>query len=159
MKRPRRLCEMEAERCWGEGAVMRLKTIDGKIVVDAKKPLMLHITAADITNADRKEPHACVVARACRRELHVKEVRVHLSRIYVRTNDSNWTRYHTPASLRSEIIAFDRGGEFSKGEHRLVPLQPAKRLGADKRKRSKRNRKPEKKREYRVVKDVRGGPA
>jgi hypothetical protein len=142
---------------------MALKAIDGKPVLDAKKPIVLNITPNDIAKADRKEPADCAVARACRRELHAKEVRVHLGRVYVRQNEGNWLRFMTPRSLRSEIIAFDRGGSFEPGEHKLAAPQPSKRAtgkrqGSVKPKGRPKSRGP-KRRAPHVVTDVRGGPA
>lgn len=141
----------------------QVKSIDGLPVVDAKRPLVLHVTAADIAKAaaSTQEPERCAVARACQRELHVIEARVHLSRTYLRTNKSNWVRYATPQAMREEIIAFDRGGAFQPQEFTLKPLQPAKQLGADKRKRptvtkKKRRGKP---RAYHRIENVRSGPA
>lgn len=144
---------------------MTLKAIDGKPVLDAKRPITLNITKGDIDKADRKEPADCAVARACRRELHAKEVRVHLARIYVRMNDGNWQRFMTPKAMRSEIIAFDRGGSFEPGEFVLTPptgrdVASGKRQGkTPKFKQARYNPNRKKRRAPHVVTDVRGGPA
>lgn len=143
---------------------MALKQIDGLPILDAKKALVLTINDNDINKADRKEPADCAVARACRRDAHVKEVRVHLGRIYARQNEGNWLRYMTPRSLRSEIIAFDRGGKFAPGEYTLAAPTPSKKTGkAQGTKTNKtnknRNRKMKQRRPPHVVTDVRGGPA
>lgn len=140
---------------------MKVKAIDGKPVFDAKRPITLNITPNDIAKADRKEPADCAVARACRRDLHAKEVRVHLGRVYVRMNEGNWQRFMTPKSLRSEIIAFDRGGTFEPGTFVLPAPQPSKRAsgkrqGSAPKKPSRRNGKN---RVRHVVTDVRTGPA
>jgi len=143
---------------------MPLNAIDGLPILDAKKPVLLTITQNDIDKADRKEPADCAVARACRRDLHAKEVRVHLGRVYVRQNEGNWLRYMTPRYLRSEIIAFDRGGTFARGEYTLSAPQPNKRAGARKDNRGKvrkaKTGKPApKRRAPHIVTDVRQGPA
>jgi len=140
---------------------MPLHQIDGKPVIDAKRSITLNITPGDIAKADRKEPADCAVARACRRDLHAKEVRVHLGRVYVRMNEGNWQRFMTPKSLRSEIIAFDRGGTFEPGSFVLPAPQPSKRAsgkrqGSVPKKPSRRNGKN---RVRHVVTDVRTGPA
>ncbi len=106
---------------------MKLKAIDGKPVFDAKRPIKLNINKNDVDKADPKEPADCAVARACRRELRAKEVRVHLARVYVRTNDGNWTRYLTPKPMRTEIIAFDRGGHFHPESTTSAPSRPRRR--------------------------------
>lgn len=105
----------------------RLTQIDGVPVQDGTKPITLNVKNIDISRANTKEPDACAVARACYRELKAKEVRVHLSRVYVRLNGS-FLRYCTPAALRSEIIAFDRGGEFEPGQYALSVPPPSRTL-------------------------------
>src|SRR5690348_5778150 len=99
-------------------------------VKDAKRSVKLIIEDNDITRARKKSPESCVVARACRRAFDAEEVRVHLSRVYVKNAKDEWVRYLTPRNLRSEIIAFDRGGRFVAGTYTLSkvpPLQHAKR--------------------------------
>lgn len=106
-----------------------IKAIDDMPVIDAKRSVTVHITAADIKGADHKEPAKCAAARACMRELKVMEARIHLGRIYLRTNNSNWQRYLTPRNMRTEIIAFDRGGTFEPGEYTFQAPNPTHRLG------------------------------
>jgi hypothetical protein len=72
---------------------MKIKAIDGLPVVDARKPIILNVIKADCKGGDIKEPSTCAVARAFQREFHVKEVRVHLTRAYVKTSPDKWTRY------------------------------------------------------------------
>lgn len=149
---------------------MAAKSIDGLPVIDAKRPLKITVNKKDIEKADVKKPDTCAFAQACKRELKVKEVRVHLGRVYLRQNESNWVRYFTPSNLRSEIIAFDRGGKFIAGEFVLPNPTPTGKLGkatggkkgkttpwAQRKKREKS--KGYKKRGYHVVTDVRTGPA
>lgn len=96
--------------------------IGGLPVVDAKKPLEISIGELDIPRSKAKVPGACVAANACRRALGA-EARVHLSRVYIRLEGGKfWTRYATPSSLRSEIVAFDRGGRFQPGDYHLSTL-------------------------------------
>lgn len=134
-------------------------TIEGLPVVNAKRPIMLHVTPQDIKAARKFSPSNCAVAKACMREWKVKEARVHLSRIYVRCNEKNWVRYLTPRPMRSEIIAYDRGGEFLPSVYKVVPVCPSKRTGKkqsqspDKNKKSPALRK--KRKPYTVVKGVR----
>ncbi len=105
-----------------------MRYIDGLPVVNATSPLILNVTQGDISKADRKEPGGCVMARCCRRSLKVTDVRVHLGRVYIRDGE-RWLRYITPGYLRSEIVSFDRGGDFWKGEYELLPPQASKRTG------------------------------
>lgn len=143
---------------------MSLKRIEELPIFDAKRPINLHITAKDVSTADPKRPNSCAVAKACKRSLHALEVRVHLSRVYIRSNKMNWQRYLTPNSLRQEIIAFDRGGQFEPGVYKLGRLQPSKRVtgkaqGSRTSTQTKKKPNQGKKRAYHVVKNVRTGPA
>lgn len=137
---------------------MRVTEIDGLPVIDATEPLALTVGPRDIKGASRKEPGQCAIARACRRQLHVHEVRIHLSRTYLRTNSNNWVRYVTPKSARDEIIAFDRGGEFEPVQLTLSPVWKSERLGAG-RSGGKPTGNGVKREKPRVVTNVRGGPA
>ena len=142
---------------------MLVKEIDGLPVLNATAPISLRVTKGDIAKADPKRPNNCAVAIACRRALHVKEARVHLSRVYLRTNDGNWTRYVTPKSLRTEIIAFDKGGAFAPDAFDLGVPGPSraatgKRQGSAK-KVTKKTPPKTKRRKPHVVTDVRAGPA
>lgn len=136
-----------------------VKDIDGLPVFDAKRPIKLIVNKNDVDKADIKEPKDCAVARACRRELHAKEVRVHLSRIYIKTNEGNWTRYFTPRALRTEIVAFDRGGTFGTGEYQLTVPTPSHKLGKRRGSHKDYAKKGKKRRKAHVIKDVRTGPA
>lgn len=141
----------------------KVMSLDGLPIIDAKRSLKLTISKPDIDKANPKEPHNCAIARACRRELRAKEVRVHLSRIYIRTNDTNWQRYATPAGMRDEIIAFDRGGAFAPQEFILPPISTsdAKRMGKRAGGKDKRPRPTtgKKRKPPHTVLDVRTGPA
>lgn len=143
------------------GTGMR-NTLDGLPVLNAKRGVKLHVIDNDIKRADRKVPEDCVVARTCRRQMHAKEVRVHLGRVYVRQNAGNWLRYMTPRSLRTEIISYDRGGRFEPGEYHLsAPTPTARKAGhqGSAWARPKKGRKGKKRRPMHVVTDVRIGPA
>lgn len=138
---------------------MPLNQINGLPIIDSKKALKITINKNDIVKADTKDPADCAVARACRRELGVKEVRVHLGRVYLRANEGNWVRYMTTRALRTEIVAFDRGGQFESGEYTLKSIPPShkqgvKRKSGPKRKTGKKRRMPP-----HVVTNVRTGVA
>ncbi len=143
-----------------------IKSIDGLPVIDTKHPMTITVTQRDIDKADPKHPESCAAARACVRQAHALEARVHLGRVYVKTNEDHWVRFITPPTLRSEIIAFDRGGVFEPGKYVLKKPTPSQRASAGRhqggpapykpkaeRKRAKKRRSPT------VVKNVRTGPA
>lgn len=111
---------------------MKLLEIDGKPIVDAKKPTMLHITPIDVQKGRKKVPDCCAAAQACMRQMHVPRAIVHLSRLYVE-KPRHWVRYVTPSALRTEIISFDRGHRFEAGDYNLSPLQPTQHRGVKRR--------------------------
>jgi hypothetical protein len=101
--------------------------INGMKVADAAKKVTIQISARDCREGKNKDPGACAAAKACLREIpSCTAARVHLSRTYLKLG-KQWVRFHTPAAIRSEIIAFDRGASFSPGEYILRPLQPSHR--------------------------------
>jgi len=122
--------------------------INGMDVFDATKPLMININKTDATNGKGKDPGACAAALAAMRSLGATKARVHLSRVYleldptalgIKSRESKvWIRYQTPHSLRSEIIALDRGGKVAPGAHKLIPPKPCIQLA--KRKKQLRNK-------------------
>jgi len=101
--------------------------IGGKPVVNAKRRVTLHISPKDAKTGASKDPGACAAAKAALREIpNCTMARVHLGRAYLFNERSDqWTRYKTSEALRSEIIAFDRGGTFEPGEYDLRPLSPS----------------------------------
>jgi hypothetical protein len=105
----------------------RMKINGGK-VVDASEPLPVKITKSDVRMGATKNATSCAAARAICRE-GFTEARVHAARTYVRRPDGKWLRYQTPPALRSEIVAFDRGGVFEPGDYKLVPIQPSQTIG------------------------------
>jgi hypothetical protein len=137
---------------------IRHSILDGLPVKDAKKGIFLHITSADVKGADKKHPESCAAAKACEREYNIDEVRIHLSRVYLRKG-KRWTRYLTSKPLRQEIITFDRGGRFAPGEYALTKPQPTKRLGVQMAGNSSGKKGAKKRMPPTVVTDVRHGPA
>lgn len=102
-------------------------TIGGKKVMNASKRVTLTISEADARTGASKEPNACAAAKAAVRGIpNCIEARIHIGRAYLFDDKKNkWVRYKTSDALRSEIIAFDRGGSFEPGEYDLIPLAPS----------------------------------
>jgi hypothetical protein len=95
--------------------------INGKRVVDATRKAKIMITKRDTVEGDNKNPSSCAAARAAKRDVpECLSARVHIGRVYIEQKDK-WVRYYTPEALRTEIIAFDRGGTFQPGEYELKP--------------------------------------
>ncbi len=103
--------------------------IAGIEVEDADAPLIIKVSKTDVRAGATKKATSCAAAKALCRQEHCEEARVHFSRAYVKRN-GKWERYSVPPALRSEIIAFDRGGEFAPGSYMLSPVQPTVRLDA-----------------------------
>jgi len=111
--------------------------MDGLPVLDAKKSLRLEVLREDIRVATKKAPNSCAVAKACARAMGVKAVKVHVSRLYLNMDDKSWTRYVVSGAMRSEIIAYDRGGKFMPGMYNLMAPPKCKRLGVKQKKRDR----------------------
>lgn len=99
--------------------------INGMRVVDATRSVTLHISQDDTKKGNTKDPGACAAARSCLREVKDCEAaRIHLGRAYLKVG-KKWLRFKTSEALRSEIVAFDRGGTFEPGEYILRPMPPS----------------------------------
>lgn len=108
--------------------------IAGLKVVDATKPLTITVTAQDVKKGDTKDPASCAAARSLVRSGACTEARVHLGRTYLKTKTpagvARWVRYRTPMAIRTEVVSFDRGAQFTPGEYTLKPLGPFDRARA-----------------------------
>lgn len=113
--------------------------INGLPVLDANSQLFLQISKNDIKKSKKKDERKCAAATAiCRADSNVEEAIVHLTRAYIKLRENDfYIRYNVPTNLRTEIVSFDRGGDMDAGSYVLRPLQPSKKLGNDKRKRTK----------------------
>lgn len=103
--------------------------IGGLPVKDADKPVIITITNRDIKNGAIKAPSSCAAALACHRISKVEDARIHIGRSYLKIG-GKWIRYVTSKPLRTEIIAFDRGGEFAPGEYTLQAVPTGQRYEA-----------------------------
>lgn len=110
-----------------------LEAYPGRRVVDAKKGLVVHVTAADIKHAKRKNPNQCAFACAIRREHQgaVEDVVIKKTIGFVVLTDKKIIgRYTLPPSMQTEVAVFDRGGQFAEGYYELASPPPSVRLGA-----------------------------
>lgn len=94
--------------------------INGKEVVSSATGLWFTVEARDIRNGQPNDPCGCAAARALLRATGAEEVRVYRNKTYVIHSEGKPRRYDTPADLRIETIAYDRGGEFYPGKYRLA---------------------------------------
>jgi hypothetical protein len=95
--------------------------IDGLLVVDATKDVVLKVTDNDVNMSHTKQPGACAAASCAMRLKGVQAARVHVGRSYLLIGNK-WRRFKTDPNLRQEIIAFDRGGKFMPGTYTLRVL-------------------------------------
>lgn len=103
--------------------------INGLPVVDATKAIKLTINDADCKLGQTKDSGACAAARALLRQVpNCTQARVYRAVTYILIG-KKWLRCMTPRSLRTEIVAFDRGGKFEPGEFELNAITSSKRLG------------------------------
>ena len=104
--------------------------IDGLPVVNLKKKIKLVISKGDCAGASKKAPEACAAAKAAIRQIpNCTEARVHINRVYLKIGKT-WHRGMAPNSLRSEIVAFDRGGSFAPGIYAISTLPPSQASGS-----------------------------
>lgn len=127
--------------------------ISGLPVADAKRDQVIRITNSDVKRGGVKDPTTCAAALACRRDLQCTEAQVHIGRTYVKHGRS-WVRYVTPSSLKYEIVAFDRGGQFEPGEYVLIAPKGALALGYEKPTGPKK-KKGRKRETYHVITNIR----
>jgi hypothetical protein len=114
--------------------------INGKRVVDATKPIKITITPKDISKGDNKNPSGCAAAQAAMHSVpDCISARVHIGRVYIE-QEKRWVRYNTSDALRTEIVAFDRGGQFEPGEYTLRPISANETQEGRARKRGEKNR-------------------
>lgn len=103
--------------------------INGLPVVDATKAIKLTINDADCKLGQTKDSGACAAARALLRQVpNCTQARVYRAVTYILIG-KKWLRCMTPRSLRTEIVAFDRGGKFEPGEFELNAVPPSHVMG------------------------------
>ncbi len=100
---------------------------EGLPVIDATRNLQLDITKSDVSKSKKNDPANCAAAVCAKRELH-KEVRVFLSRTYVKEKN-HWTRYLNPEAISREIISFDRGSSFEPGRYVATAPTESQKIG------------------------------
>jgi mannose-6-phosphate isomerase class I len=102
--------------------------IYGKKVIDAKKPLSIHVTPEDIKKATPMSERECAAAQAIVRENKDKgaiSAAVHRGVTYVEY-PKHYTRYLTTEKLKDELTLLDRGSKhgvkiFEPGSYLLAP--------------------------------------
>lgn len=98
-------------------------------IYDGSKDLDLTVTSKDVSSGKRKKHPECALAVSCKRNYATKGIIVALSKAYVITDKNEAIRYDVSASARTEIVAFDRNGEFSPGEYVFKAPKGSQKLG------------------------------
>lgn len=96
--------------------------------VDSTIPVEVSVSKRDCDNAEKLNPSECALARAAKRELHADGVIIGMSSSYV-IKGKMAVRFHTPESVRREIVSFDRHQDFAPGDYYLSPKSPTSQLG------------------------------
>ena len=108
---------------------MQAHRIGGRNVIDSTETIQIEITEQDTQFASRKDHGNCAVARACMKQ-EGTDALVHISRVFLKMKHKNiWVRYIVRNDLRTEIVAFDRGGNFEPGIFKLHRVPHAQKLG------------------------------
>lgn len=97
-------------------------------VVDATEPVRVTVTPKDISAAVKKKHNACVLAKACQRDLGATAAMISATRAFLVYGDRA-VRYCLAEDTAREIIAFDRGGKFMPGTYTFQKPAGASRLG------------------------------
>lgn len=109
--------------------------LDDLPVRDSKSPLILEVTPEDVENSSRRQPGSCAAAKAVMRQEHTTKAYIYRSKAYIlRTNGNKeyYERYEVPNSLRIELGAFDKEGEFEPQEFKLSKPYPSQTTAAKK---------------------------
>ena len=131
-------------------------TVGGELVVDARKPLRFEVSDQDVKTGKALKSRECPgnngvvrALKAAHPELTNKEVRVHLSRTYIRmpvkvaceefdaedvpsTAKNVWVRFGNSHELSEQVYKMDRQEEFTPGNYRLAAVPPSAKLAAKK---------------------------
>lgn len=100
--------------------------IDGLPVKNLTRPITLEITEQDCAKGNARAPNSCAAALAIVREYpNCTGALVHLGRVFIKIGNRHWLRGKTTGALRTEITAFDKGGNFDPGSYRILPLSPS----------------------------------
>jgi len=100
-----------------------------KHVTDAGRNSVVEVTKRDTNSATVRNHKACALAVACKRKENTDGVVISVKTAYIVKGDKA-TRYALPESVSREIVSFDKGGEFSPGNYRMLAPSPSIRIGS-----------------------------
>jgi hypothetical protein len=99
---------------------------NGLPIIEAKRDLVVKVTANDVRRGKRLDSHECAFAKACKRQ-GASEATI-LRRVTYLKFEKHIVRYRTPESAARELIVFDRGGAFAAGTYVFRPFGKNSRL-------------------------------
>lgn len=97
---------------------MSTRTLHHKPIFNATEPLTVRVTNTDISNAKKRHPMVCALARGLTRGPEIISVRVGRKIALVEYED-RVVRYAIPDDEADRVKAFDITGTFAAGEYRL----------------------------------------
>ena len=98
-------------------------------VADGTEAIKITVLKRDLTKALKKKHQACVMARACERQIPKCDgALIQRSRAYIIKGDLA-VRYIVPHSVGREITSFDRHKDFRLGEYHLAAMSKSQTLG------------------------------
>lgn len=99
-----------------------------RTIQDAKTPIGIHVSEADIAAAVPGNPAMCAVALGARRELEVTGAVISRTVAVLVYNGTHAVRYHVPGGTRERLFAFDLAGVAEPGIYMLGAVPKARRL-------------------------------
>lgn len=98
-------------------------------VADGTKHVTVSVTSKDCSSAKERSFNRCAMAKACERQLHLDGAVIRPGVAYL-VKGNLAVRYLVPDSVRTEIVSFDRHGDFRPGDYTLSPICKSNRIGA-----------------------------
>lgn len=93
-------------------------------IEDAKHPLNVEVTSADVRSSKRMKHVECAMAVACKRKFKADGMIIGRQTAYL-IKGTTAVRFTMPESVRKEIVSFDRGAGFEPGEYQLSKPRPS----------------------------------
>lgn len=101
-------------------------------VRDAKRTILVNVTAKDSASARKKDPGGCALAKACVRQKLADAAIIGVGYSWLIKGRSAM-RYKTSVGVAREITSFDRHQDFAAGsDYCLSKVPPAARMGVKK---------------------------
>jgi hypothetical protein len=97
-------------------------------VEDADKPVIVEVTADDVSHAKVKDHETCALAIACKRTFKADGVIIGMTTSWI-VRAKMATRFRNAGTISREITSFDRKAGFDAGYYLLTPASPSNKLG------------------------------